>query len=111
MAITYEYQVVKLKTIDTDDHSKIVKEIDFRYIGTDDTGAKYNVESFITLDTDNIDTFIEYADLTEETVAQWLTDNVHEDQTTDWQGIIENQINAINNKPTTQTQLPWENEA
>lgn len=111
MAITYSFEIVNLTTVDTDDHTKVVGKVQFRYKGVDENNISYAVENFIDLDTSNINSFIEFADLTEENVVQWLTDNVHEDAISDWQNLIDIHIarTIAERSQTVQTTLPWEN--
>jgi hypothetical protein len=110
MTISYSFDIVRLNTIDTEDYSKIVKEIEYRYKGVDqDTNVSYCVEDKAVLDTDSISSFVEFADLTEETVTLWLNNTVSEDSIADWQNIIENNISARLAKPTAQKSIPWEN--
>ena len=111
MAITYSFEIVRLKTVDTDSHTKVVKQIEYRYKGLDgDTGISHTVENSIELDTDTIEVFIDYENLTEETVLQWVSANTHEDIIRDWNNSIDIHIarTITERSKTVQTKLPWE---
>ena len=111
MAITYSFEIVRITTIDTDSHTKVVKQIEYRYKGLDeDTGISYTVNNNIELDTDTIEGFIDYESLTEETVLQWVSANTHEDVIRDWNNSIDIHIarTIAERSKTVQTKLPWE---
>jgi len=110
MAIEYTWTINSLETVDTDAYSKVVKVVRWSYTGVDaDTNLSHNISRQTTLDVDNIETFVEFENLTEEEVNSWLNSNVHEDEINEMKNLIELSIQRriASRGMTTHTTLPW----
>jgi hypothetical protein len=110
MAIEYTWTINSLETVETEAYSKVVKVVRWSYTGVDaDSGFSHNISRFTNLDTDNIETFVEFADLTEDAVITWLDANVAEDEVNEMQNLIDLSVQRrlASRTMTTHTTLPW----
>jgi hypothetical protein len=109
MEITHTWKIRKL--IQKNDGSGLVIQVYFKVHSTD--GEYYYVSAGnVELDTDNIENFISYQDLTEEQVIIWVKNELGSDSesleqiNTDWINTATNPIPS----PTKIEKLPWEPE-
>lgn len=104
MEITHSYEIRELEQLNND--TGTVSNVRFKITSTDGTHVIESHEC-IPLDTDNIENFIEYQNLTEEIVLNWLYQHndvgLIKDQHIKW---IELQINPPKSA-TIVTSLPW----
>jgi hypothetical protein len=110
MAIEYTWTINSLETVETDAHSNVVKVVRWSYTGVDaDSSFSHNISRSTNLDTDNIETFVEFADLTEDAVIAWLDANVVEDEINEMRNLIQINIERriASRVMTTHTTLPW----
>jgi uncharacterized phage-associated protein len=109
MEIAHTWKVRKL--IQKNDGSGLVIQVIYKVYSTDGQYS-YNSGGNVELETENLSNFVQYSDLTEELVLQWIKDKLGpnsgdlEEINTDW-------INAARNpipSPTKVENLPWEPE-
>lgn len=80
MAITYSYQIHELKAAPTvGDLEKVITEVRYAYIGTDENGITSSYPGRTVLPTPDLANFIPIDELTEELVIEWLEVNANLD--------------------------------
>ncbi len=97
MAITYTWTVDSMSVLQTPDPA-----------GTDGTNTA-DIGGSSTFTSDQEDTFIPYADLTEVMVLGWVSDGLGPDGVSNTEACVEGQINSIVNPPVSPESepLPW----
>jgi hypothetical protein len=104
MAIEYKWIIHQLECIPSKDgFSNIVNMIHWRYSGTD---GEYSADTYgsVALETPEEDSFIDFNDLTEETVIGWIESKLEiEKLQTNINSNIDNQINP----PIVSKTAPW----
>jgi hypothetical protein len=68
--VVFEIEIISLKTIN-EPNVNTVKEVEYRLLGSDGTLAAEHLRALI-LDTENIENFTNYAELTKEAVKAWI---------------------------------------
>lgn len=111
MTVTHNWKIKTL--VQNNDNTGTVNQIYFEIHSIDGTYS-YKVESDVRLDTDNIQNFIPYQNLTEQIILQWVQDKLgtlvvdYEQINADWI----NQARYIDENPiiseTKIENLPWE---
>lgn len=105
---TYTWAVFALYTQTVDGDSNYVVIANYEVVGVDDTYSAelYNVARFSTA---SVTPFIPYADLTEDTVIDWIQQDLGPDGVSNLEACIQGQINSQINPPTVpvNTPLPW----
>ena len=105
MANTYTWEITQMDTIpDFNGFSNFVTRVYWRYIGTNENNTSSNITGYVEFDNRGPNEYIEYTDITEEEVINWLNNytSVGEMQT-----IITQKIYDIENPPIINLPLPW----
>ena len=111
MTITYTWVFNPLECIPSaNGMSNIVKKVHWRYSGTDGTHTS-TVYGSVELDSPDPKTYIEYANLTMNTVTGWVVSALAQSNTTveSLQNSINTQITDIINPPIVSNAPPWAN--
>ena len=102
--ITYEWTIVNLKcSIVEDGLSNVVKEVHWRYKGTDINGTTSELYGVKPIKAPESDSFIEYSQLNLSTVSQWLESILY---LTEMKQRIADEISELNNPTTVDLPLP-----
>lgn len=115
MALTYTWELVGLKRQNSENFENIVVGTNWKLTGTDEDGnfGIFNGATPFTPQDLNGDGFVDYHDLTEELVLDWVKDVVSGSSPTNYMNHINQQIQKeINNKKyaridVTAVDLPW----
>lgn len=108
MAVTHTWKIKNLTQLN--DGSGTVKSVQYELFSTDGEISE-KTGGFIYLDTENIENFIQYENLTEEVILGWVKE-VLESELSYPEADNENRINFKKNPPAPtfiSTPLPWEN--
>jgi len=107
MANTYTWSIDRLDCYPTQgSNTDVVFAVYWHIEGTDGTnGAGSYSNTQITLDPN--DTFVPFAQLTEEQVIGWVHDALGEDGIAQWQGAIDNQLSLLAAPAAVTPALPW----
>jgi hypothetical protein len=104
MSIEYKWSVSPLECVPSKDGlTDIIKTIHWRYTGTDGTYSA-DVYGSMGLEDPEAGSFIEFDDLTEETVIGWLEANLEVETL---QTNINNNIDSQINPPIVSKSAPW----
>ena len=107
MAITYEWKITALKKAPSlDGLSDVITNINFEYIGTDDTADK-NTASFngaCPIPAPDADSFKALGDLKEADVIEWAKANHPTDHMKEQ---IEKKINDLVTPKNVEADMPW----
>lgn len=68
--VVFEIEIISMKTIN-EPNVNTVKEVEYRLLGSDGTLAAEHLRTLV-LDTENIENFTNYAELTKEAVKAWI---------------------------------------
>lgn len=105
MSITYTLQINDLRVIQLEDQPNTVCQVDYEYIGIN---ADNKAQSYIgteRLDTEGIESFVAFDDLTEATVIDWLEAVWSDTHYTHMQEQIASRLNI---PVITSARKPWE---
>lgn len=111
MAITYSWEFNPLECIPSSNGmTNVVKTVHWRYNGTDGT-HNGTIYGSVGLESPESNTFIQYANLTMNTVTDWVVSALAQSDTTveSLQSNINNQIANIINPPIVPNAPPWAN--
>jgi hypothetical protein len=105
---TYTWAVTALYTETVNDEQDYVVIANYTVIGTDDTYSA-ELSNIARFSTASVSPFIPYADLTEDTVIDWIQQDLGVDGVANLEACIQGQINSQINPPVTpqNTPLPW----
>jgi len=109
MAITYTWKVVGLRKTNTENLNDVVIGTRWEKIGTDEDGnvGKFNgATPFKASDVDP-NNFIDWNNLTEETVLTWIKPVVVGQYEQHVNGVIAKEIERQKNPETETTDMPW----
>jgi hypothetical protein len=105
---TYTWNVTALYTETVDGEQNYVVIANYEVTGVDGTYSAFlsNIARFSTA---SVTPFIPYADLTEDTVIDWIQQDLGPDGVSNLEACIQGQINSQINPPTVpvNTPLPW----
>lgn len=76
----YQWDLAKTYVKDIDGHTDVVCGIEAKLICKDDNGNFGFYETFVPIDTSNLSTFIEFSDLTQAVLANWVGSYFTEEQ-------------------------------
>lgn len=107
MTTVFETKINKILTTTVNNLTNVVKQVDFTLTGTN-SGVSFSLESSVVLDDPDANNFIEYNNLSENQVIEWINGKT---------GQIEGlqiQINFVLEKKIreaqlTETAFPWSN--
>lgn len=107
--MTYTWRITEVKTVDTENVTDAVVQVYWQKIGTDEQGNEgiFPGATPLSESTINPETFVPYAELTEEIVLGWIQATVVGNYQEHVNEQIQKQINAKNIK---QPNLPWASE-
>jgi hypothetical protein len=101
--IEYTYNFIDFRVIESEgDLSKVVKQINWQYIGTDGD-CVVKVPFTTTLDDADPDTFTDFSSITKDQVIEWINNKVDIEHI---KSNIEEEINKIKTAPTV-TAVPF----
>ena len=105
---TYTWAVTALYTETINDEQDYVVIANYTVIGTDDTYSA-ELSNIARFSTASVTPFIPYADLTEDTVIDWIQQELGPDGVSNLEACIQGQINSQINPPVVpvNTPLPW----
>lgn len=107
MSTTFTLKINDLKVIQITDQPNTVCQVDYEYVGVSDDNRAQSYIGSERLSTDNIESFVDFDDLTEAAVIDWLEDiwsDAHYPH-------MREQIDARLNAPIiTSARKPWEPE-
>ena len=105
---TYTWAVTALYTETVDGDLDYVVIANYTVIGIDDTYSA-ELSNIARFSTASVTPFIPYADLTEDTVIDWIQQDLGPDGVSNLEACIQGQINSQINPPTVpvNTPLPW----
>lgn len=72
MSTTFTLKINDLRVIQTTDQPNTVCQIDYEYVGVDDNNKSSRYIGSERLNTDDIESFVAFSELTEATVVGWL---------------------------------------
>jgi hypothetical protein len=105
---TYTWNVTALYTETVDGEQNYVVIANYEVVGVDGTytASLSNIARFSTA---SVSPFIPYADLTEDTVIDWIQQDLGPDGVSNLEACIQGQINSQINPPVVpvNTPLPW----
>jgi hypothetical protein len=105
---TYTWNVTALYTETIDGEQNYVVIANYEVVGVDGTytASLSNIARFSTA---SVSPFIPYADLTEDTVIDWIQQDLGPDGVSNLEACIQGQINSQINPPVVpvNTPLPW----
>ena len=104
---SFELKITRLNVIQVDSQPNTVCEVAYEYIGTADDGRTHPFLGTHTLQTDDIESFVSFDDLTEATVIEWLENDWWEGHYEHMQDIINQHLDA---PIVTSPRAPWEPE-
>jgi hypothetical protein len=105
MANTYTWQITQMDTIpDFSGFTNFVTRVYWKYIGANENNISSSIVGYVEFDERGPNPYIEYNDLTEEDVINWLDTYASVDEL---QNIISQKIFDIENPPTVNLPLPW----
>ena len=104
----YTWEVTSLYTETIDGETDYVVIANYTVIGIDDTYTA-ELSNIARFSTASVTPFIPYADLTEDTVIDWIQQELGPDGVSNLEACIQGQINSQINPPTVpvNTPLPW----
>jgi len=107
MAITYTWTVDRMSVLQTPNPDYVVIA-EWTCAGTDGTNSA-EIGGNSTFSSEQVGTFIPYADLTEADVLGWIDDDLGVNGISSAEGCVEGQINSIISPPVSPTvePLPW----
>ena len=70
--ITFTLRINDLRVVQLEDKPNTVCHIDYEYVGLDDTALAHSYIGTERLNTDDVESFISFDELTEEVVVSWL---------------------------------------
>jgi len=111
MSITYTWEFNPLDCVPSyNGLTNVVKTVHWRYIGTDGTNTA-SLYGSIGLNPPDTNTYIQYANLTMNTVTGWVISALEQSNTTvdSLQSNINTQIENITNPPVVSNTPPWAN--
>lgn len=105
MAITYKWSLGPLECIPSENGlANVVKTVRWRYTGDDGNNHISSTCGSVVLESPNPNTYIQYADLTQDVVVGWITPILNVESLSTMITLdIENQINP----PFVTPPLPW----
>ena len=105
---TYTWNVTALYTETVDGEQNYVVIANYIVVGIDDTYSA-ELSNIARFSTASVSPFIPYADLTEDTVIDWIQQDLGPDGVSNLEDCIQGQINSEINPPVTpqNTPLPW----
>ena len=105
---TYTWNVTALYTETVDGEQNYVVIANYIVVGIDDTYSA-ELSNIARFSTASVSPFIPYADLTEDTVIDWIQQDLGPDGVSNLEACIQGQINSQINPPVTpvNTPLPW----
>jgi hypothetical protein len=105
---TYTWNVTALYTETVDSEQNYVVIANYTVIGINDTYSA-ELSNIARFSTASVSPFIPYADLTEDTVIDWIQQELGPDGVSNLEACIQGQINSQINPPTVpvNTPLPW----
>ena len=105
MAITYTWDC---KTVDVfptkNNKTNVVHTIHWKYTGTDNTYSK-TIIGMITINTEDLSSFTEFGDLTNNVISSWVESELGSEKIADFQEKIENEISELNNPKSITKQI------
>lgn len=106
---TYTWQFPQLETYPTlQDKTNVVFTVHWRLRGEDELGNSAEVYGSVGLAPyDDEGQFVEFADLTEETVIAWVESALGEEQVTQCKQNLDDQIEVIVNPKSISLPPPW----
>lgn len=109
MTVTHTWNIEDLKQLN--DGTGTVCEVEYS-IDSSDGEVNRRHHDIVNLNTENIENFISYQDLTEEIVLNWVKESLGEERKNHIESHCERIIDLIKNPPAPaiiSTPLPWEN--
>jgi hypothetical protein len=108
MAIVYDWVISQLECYPEKDKKKdVVFNVHWRYTAKD--GDYYaDIYGSQALDTDNLKGFVSYANLTKETIINWLETVMGEEKINGFKASLEEAIELQKNPPVVTPKLPWD---
>jgi len=115
MALTYNWLIKRFSTQNTDNANNVVVEVHWVKAGTNANEVIGECHSSTTFNSENInsDAFIQFNDLTEETVINWIESSFDAEKAAWVEEQIQMEINQIENPPLPiehNVGLPWQSE-
>ena len=109
MAITYTWKVVGLKKTNTANLSDVVIGTRWEKIGTDENGnvGKFNGATPFSASTVDPNNFVDWNNLTEETVLSWIKPVVVDSYEQHVNAVIAKEISRLVNPETETSDMPW----
>jgi hypothetical protein len=110
---TYVWKVEQLITQDLSDFARVVTAVNYCITATDSSqqfSYDYRSRQPLTVDAGQINTYIQYADLTEAQVLTWVTDSLGPDQVQTLLARIDVALAEIVSQGTRviRSRLPWD---
>jgi len=104
--MTYTWKITEVKTVDTENVTDAVIQTYWQKTGTDENGNEgvFSGATPFLQSSINLENFVPYTQLTEETILGWIQNVVVGDYEEHVNGHIQNQIDAKNIKTPG---LPW----
>jgi hypothetical protein len=115
MALTWKIEALNCKS-SFDNKTDVVETIHWRLNGVEgelsEEGNGYYATSIygsqkVTYEEGS--PFIDYSNLTEEGIVQWVKDALGEEQVTNYETIVNNQLESVKNPTVVTPILPWSN--
>ena len=105
---TYTWAVTALYTETIAEQEDYVVIANYEVVGVDDTYSA-ELSNIARFSTASVTPFIPYADLTQDTVIDWIQQDLGPDGVSNLEACIQGQINSQINPPTVpvNTPLPW----
>ena len=105
---TYTWNVTALYTETVDGEQNYVVIANYIVVGIDDTYSA-ELSNIARFSTESVSPFIPYEDLTEDTVIDWIQQDLGPDGVSNLEACIQGQIDSQINPPATpqNTPLPW----
>jgi hypothetical protein len=107
MSVTHTWSIIQL--IQINDGTGTICEVDYQINSTEDS-FKVDGGGRVRLNTENIENFVSYNDLTEEIVVNWVKETLGNDEVNLIESNFANWIEQIKNPPAPlviTTPLPW----
>ena len=107
----YSWKIKEIIKKDIEDKENVVYKVFWEKIGTDENGNVGSAHGSSLFNTDKIgyDGFVEYDNLTEELVLEWILDTITESYDKRLNKKISNRIDQIKNPLTKVSEFPWSN--
>lgn len=107
MAITYTWNFGPLDCEPSANGlTNVVKTVHWRYVGTDGTNTS-DVYGSVSLGSPDPNTYIQYSNLTINTVIGWVTSSIGNTQIESYQNVISTAIANKVNPPIVSNNPPW----